>query len=256
MHFHLGPGSKSMYVWDEDRYVTAPGEKRQNNMDFRRHLPTAIARTFHEGDVYFMPENRFHLGTQDGLSIGIACWSNNRSNLGFAERLLYLVKQDHLKNSDLMLKSDRLPVDDLSGLDPTLELFSPPGFATETFRESLRRVYKDFRYALFSNAGLRNAPLPDDTEVAIGDDARVRVNSPYRLLHAPGDGPGRITLYVRGARLAMNDIGGLRPLVDALNGGHEFSFAAMLDILGHPWSTDTARYLLALLRRHRGILVS
>jgi hypothetical protein len=253
MHFHLGPGPKTMYVWEDDRYRTEPGVKRQNNKNFTPHLPTAIARTFHEGDIYFMPENRFHLGMQDSLSIGIACWANNRSKRHFAERLMQLVRQNYLRNSDDMLKSDKLAPDDISGVEETLALYEAPH--DHDLKRLLRHVYKDFRYALFSNAGLRNAPLPDDPVPAIADNAVVRIEEPYRIYHAPESEEGRLALYVRGIKLSLKDIGGLRALVDALNGGHAFSFEAVLDILGEPWTPDTGRYLLGLLRRHRGVRI-
>ncbi len=256
MHFHLGPGSKTMYVWEDEHYKTEPGEKRQNNMSFAPHLDSAIARTFHEGDIYFMPENRFHLGTQYGLSIGIACWANNRSKRHFAERLMQLVKLNYLLPSEDMLKSDRLAADDVSAVDSTMALFAAPEIGEGSLKALLRHVYKDFRLALFSNAGFRNAPLPNPDALAISDDDSICIEEPYRIFYVRDPEQKTLALYVRGTKVILNEVGGLRALVDALNGGHRFAFPAVLDMLGEPWTEHAARYLLGLLHRHRGIRIA
>ena len=255
IHFHLGPGSKTMYVWDDDKYETAPGEKRQNNKAVEPHLASATRHTFHEGDLYFMPENRFHLGTQSGLSIGIACWFNNRSNIHFAQRLVQLLRQNYLHDSGTMLRHDRRPVDDIGHLEQTLDQFDLSEVGEASVKDTLRHIYKDFRYALFSNAGFRSSPFPNLAPAGIREDSRVRVTDPYRILARETDAQGEMTLYMRGTKVAIRELGGVRALVDALNAGRELAMAEVLALLGAPWTFATARYLLELMHKHRGIQI-
>jgi len=76
IHFHLGPGNKKMYIWDEDKYKELSGNK-QNNTNIFPILPYAKEFDFGAGDIYYMPWNLFHIGRTDELSVGITLWFNN-----------------------------------------------------------------------------------------------------------------------------------------------------------------------------------
>ncbi|UUZ49048.1 hypothetical protein LP420_00440 [Massilia sp. B-10] len=181
MHFHLGPGAKTMYCWDDEEYMARAGDAAQNNMDIVPHLPYAQQHTFAEGDIYFMPENRFHLGTQDGLSMGIACWWNNRASTDFAHTLMQMTANNLIAESPVMLKADKNGIDDCSAVDRTLALFGTAQDANKTLAELLRATYVDLRYSLFSNGGLRNAPLPLKEDVVLSADTVVCSAAPFTM---------------------------------------------------------------------------
>ena len=60
LHFHLGPGSKTMYTWDTNTYLELVGEEKHNNQNIKKYLPYANKHHFDEGDIYFMPEDTYH----------------------------------------------------------------------------------------------------------------------------------------------------------------------------------------------------
>ncbi|MGC0152933.1 hypothetical protein ACPRNU_10780 [Chromobacterium vaccinii] len=254
IHFHLGPGPKTMYTWRDDDYVTAPGEKRCNNMNIAPHLPSAAHHAFGAGQLYFMPENMFHLGMQDELSIGIACWFYNRSDHDFACELLHRVREAHLRPSERMLKADRRPVDDIATVESALSLLALPGDGD--LRALIRDVYRDLRYSLFSNAGYRNSPVPREDKPEMRPDSRVAAEAPYRMLCRPADEAGRLALYVRGTKIALGNFPGLEAIVDRLNGGGKFAVEDIVAMVDDPLAEKKVRYLLGLLHRYRGIAVT
>jgi len=87
IHFHLGPGNKKMYIWDEDQHRRLFGNK-QNNTDIIPILPYAKEFEFSTGDIYYMPWNLFHIGYTDELSVGITLWFNNPSKYKYLNKIM------------------------------------------------------------------------------------------------------------------------------------------------------------------------
>ncbi len=255
MHFHLGPGPKTMYTWEDEEYRTAPEEKRQNNMNVAAHLPTATKHTFGEGQFYFMPENKFHVGMQDELSMGIACWFNNRCDYDFVQELLKHVMNEHVRRSEGMLKADRNPIDDTSAVDAVLSLLSLEDREDLALKPLLRDIYRDFRYSLFSNAGFRNRPVPSLVDVEVGPGDTVRTDEPYRLLCRAGARPGLQDVFVRGTRVSLRNFARLERVVELLNGGAPVTVAQLAALLDDPQAERKVRALLKVLHKYRGITV-
>lgn len=255
MHFHLGPGPKTMYTWEDEDYKTAPGEKRQNNMNVAAHLATATKHTFHEGQFYFMPENKFHLGMQNELSIGIACWFYNRCDHDFMQELLHRVMNDHVRRADGMLKADKNPIDDTRAVEPVLSLLMLEDKEDLALKPLLRAIYRDFRYSLFSNAGFRNRPVPRVADIEVGPGDAARTDEPYQLLCRAGVQPGRHDVFVRGTRVSLQNFAGLERVVDLLNGGTTVTVAQLAALLDDPQAQRKVRYLLKVLHKYRGVTV-
>jgi len=255
MHFHIGPGPKTMYVWEDDDYRTAPGEKRCNNMNIAPHLASAGKHTFHEGEFFFMPPNKFHLGMQNELSVGIACWFYNRCDHDFAGELLNRFQAFHLAESEVMLQADKNPVDDTSAVEPVLALFNLEGKEDVGLKPLLREVYGDFRYALFSNAGFRNRPVARTCEVEIRADDVVRTDDPYKLMVRPKASPGQYDIFVRGTKVTLQNFVGLERIIDRLNDHRIACIRDLAALLEDPLGEKKVRYLMKVLHRHRGISI-
>lgn len=251
MHFHLGPGSKTMYCWDDEKYMSSAGENCHNNMDFGPHLHYARQHTFAEGDIYFMPENHFHLGMQEGLSIGIACWWYNRSSQDFARQLLTLASRTAINRSDEMLKADPRPLSDSSGLDTTLQLFSSSVNLDMKFEVFMREAYVDLRHSLYSNCGLRNAPLPRSDRVSLDETSVVRLESPF-LLYSRQTADGlTLIVYARGTRLEMRNVPSIAGVVDILNKGNSITLKKLAELSG--LQIDVCRELVSTLIMYKGV---
>jgi len=255
MHFHLGPGAKTMYTWDDEVFADDV-QKTYKSKPLELFTPLAKKHIFNEGDIYFMPENMYHIGTQEGLSIGIACWSYNRSNVDFAKRLLGLTIENFLQPSDVMLKPDRNKLDDSSGLEKTLELYKlPEDYKNLSFDDTLKEVYRDLRYSLHSNSGYRTSPFTRDKDYSFQLSTKVEIEKPYRIIYKETKDGTMLNVFVRGIKVEFKNFSCIKTFLDEINKGAVNTAAELLGSLDPEWPDRIGFYLLNLLYLHHGISI-
>jgi hypothetical protein len=256
MHFHLGPGPKTMYTWDDQPYSTHAAADPSNAKQLAKHAHYSLSHTFDEGDIYFMPENRFHIGTQSGLSVGIACWCNNRSVQDMTTRLFTLFARDYIRSSPAMLKADPSDLNNTDHIEQVLDLYDmPKELADATMKDVLRYVYRDLRYALYSNGGLRNGPLPRKDRITLRENSIVQVEHPYKMLHYASTDGSRLSLFSRGTRLEMHFNPAIIRIVERINQGEAASIKELEELSAPDLPALGVRQLLQQLRTFRGIFI-
>ncbi len=82
LHFHIGPGDKVMYNWDEQQYTPEVAA-----LDLDKQLALADEFRFSAGDLYFMPWNKYHIGNTEEFSIGFTLWFNNPTRASYVKKL-------------------------------------------------------------------------------------------------------------------------------------------------------------------------
>ncbi|WP_271782542.1 hypothetical protein [Aquimarina algiphila] len=266
IHFHLGPGSKTIYTWDDtEKYVKMAGESSQNNKDLETYLPLASKHDFSEGDLFCMPEDTYHIGTQDGLSIGIACWCNNRSKYDFVEKLISMLMDQYLKKDDNIyirdpknnLKPDNNPLEDSSFLDSTLQEWVnfPEGYEKLPFNEVLKEIYKNLRYSLHSNAGYRTSPFPLEKDFDFKPKDMIQLIPPYVIQYRESLNKEKLYIYVRGALLGFNNYECVVNFINEINKGEKIAVKELLNMLDPSWDKEVGFYILNLIYKHHGIKV-
>jgi len=266
MHFHLGPGAKTIYTWDDpEAYKEKAGEIYQNNKDYKKHLPDATKSTFYEGDFFCMPEDTYHIGTQDGLSIGVACWRNNMTKFNSADALLSILRRNYLKgrtdflyrDPELNLKPDLSPLETTSFVEETLELFQFPNeYEHLPLKEVLTNIYKDLRYVIHSNCGYRTSPFPkldEDSEIAISDV--LIQDTPFKILYRESIDKDKLFVYVRGHKLSLNNFECIGDMIDQINTGKALKVSNLLsEYLDPDWPEDVGLHILGLIYQNHGII--
>ncbi|QZK98520.1 hypothetical protein [Flavobacterium psychrophilum] len=257
IHFHLGPGSKTMYTWDTKEYLDLVGEEKYNNQNIEKYLPYANEHPFDEGDVYFMPEDTYHVGTQEGLSVAIACWCYNRANIDFAVRLQSLLSEQYLSKKDENLKADKNHVDDVSAVNKTLDLFElPKEFEDLSFKNLLKEVYKDLRYSLYSNAGYRTSPFLKKEVISFEMDDTIELEKPYKILYKESLNKEKLQLFIRGIKFEINNFDSIKEFIDEINKGISIKVKDILSFLNKDWDSEIGLYILSILYKHNGINVT
>lgn len=100
MHFHLGPGSKQMYMWEQDHYKDKLNG-RENEHDVIPYLPfTSYEYSFDDGDIFFMPWDFYHIGRSEEISIGLTVWFNYTTVQGLLYGVYSSGVEDILKDID------------------------------------------------------------------------------------------------------------------------------------------------------------
>ena len=87
MHFHLGPGDKTMYTWSKEEYERLTTIEKYDRKETELFIPFATEFAFKEGDMYFMPEGEYHIGKQAELSIAVTFWRYNHTKEKLAKKL-------------------------------------------------------------------------------------------------------------------------------------------------------------------------
>lgn len=256
MHFHLGPGGKVMYTWDTKEYEGLVGEEKYNNQNVEKYLPYAQQHPFQEGDMYFMPEDIYHVGKQDGLSVAIACWCYNRSNYHFALELQEILSEQYLKPVAGNLKPDKNSLENTDAVEKTLDLFDiPEELENLTFKELMRETYKDLRYSLYSNSGYKYNSSKVKDEIEFDADAVIAITEPFKILYKESLTKEKLHVFVRGIKFELNNFECIKQFIDEVNTGEEKTVKELFSILDDEWETDIKQYLLNLLYKHNGIKI-
>lgn len=254
MHFHLGPATKTMYVWTPAAFDEL--SKVHEKKDVAAFKPHADTYVFGAGDVFFMPEGTYHIGEQEGLSMGLTVWQYNHSNALLMKSLLRRLGKRLGKPAEVVVETDVNPLEDTSGLDNTLASHAIAAeFGSHSYEELLRETYRDHRYAFHSNAGYIGEPFFDLAVPDMNEATTIQKVAPYQILVRRKLSGNRMHIYTRGHRIEMNDFDCIERLIGRLNDGSEAVVGELLDLLDPAWDRNIGRLFLSELFKRRGIEV-
>jgi hypothetical protein len=260
LHFHLGPGKKTMYVWEEEKYEKLTGSKF-NNMDIEPLLEHADVYPFEEGDIFYMPWNNFHVGYSDELSVGITLWFNNPTKSIFSKKIINSFLYQHiatLEDIDIIspqkdYKANHNTFTDFIGtlnLEKTvLEMNTADFFNT---------LYKDFKLSLLSNGGWQCVPLSlESKDNYIVDEYDYLLNkniiseAPFKIYHESKDDE-TLVIYTRGTKIEMKYHTELIAIIDKINSNEAQNTNKLLEKIATDWPIDAGLYFLSLIYNKRG----
>ena len=256
MHFHLGPGDKTMYTWGRKEFENLIANQKFDKQDVAGLLPYSTEFSFKEGDMYFMPEGEYHIGKQNGLSMALTFWRYNHTKDKLAKKLQNVIFGQFLKKNDDLLVSDKNELSDVNGLEETLDIFDIPiEMENLNFKDLMREAYKDLRYSIHSNAGYRTSPFPFEQDILFEMDDVIVLEKPYKILHKLSLNGEKIHVYVRGVKLELNHFDCIISLLDRINIGKEEKIRDLLNILDQSWSEEIGLYILNLIYKNHGITI-
>lgn len=256
MHFHLGPGDKTMYTWGRKEFENLTTNLKFDKQDVAGLLPHSTEFSFKEGDMYFMPEGEYHIGKQDGLSMALTFWRYNHTKDKLAKKLQNVIFGQFLKKNDDLLLSDKNELSDVNGLEETLAIFDIPNeMENLNFKDLMREAYKDLRYSIHSNAGYRTSPFPFEQDILFEMDDVIVLEKPYKILHKLSLNGEKIHVYVRGVKLELNNFDCIISLLDRINIGKEEKIRDLLNILDQSWNKEIGLYILNLIYKNHGITI-
>ena len=253
-HFHLGPGDKTMYTWDKEKYEEIAGEDKFNNKDVKKFLPHANVHPFKEGDLYYMPPNEFHIGKSDELSIGLTLWLNNHLKSDLAKKLLRVVVDQYLEESHETMRPDKNSLENLSAGEQAIDLFKvPEELANLSFKDFMHETFKDYRYSLYSNSGYWTRPFPKEEKTTYGIGDQFILEKPFKIQYVETLDKKNILIYARGTKIVLNNFDCIKNLLNEINKGQQMTVKHAFSILEDEWDESIGFYILNLLDTHNGI---
>lgn len=156
VHFHVGPGTKTMTLIDEDVFLKASGGV-PHSFDMEKMLPLGTSYTIEANDLFLLPPHFHHIGHTSAFSIGIGI-SIARLPDGI---LLKDVVGNALASSDLG------------------ELKQSAG--TMTLSDWIGRAEADHLHGNMTNLGLKTRPAAVDSPPDL-DRLQCRVSPLFSLL--------------------------------------------------------------------------
>lgn len=255
MHFHLGPGKKTMYTWSKNKYENLIKNNKFKKQDIKGLTPLSTEYTFKEGDMYFMTEGEYHIGMQEDLSMAVTFWRYNHSRQILLRNLSTSIINQFLQNGEDVLNTDKNPLEDISGIEESLDLLKiPDETANLNFKDLIRNVYKDSRYCINSNAGYRTNPLPFNKGVLLNKKDLIQIEEPYRILYKKSISKNKLDVFIRGTKIELNNFDCIKLLIDKINMGKSILVSDLLNILDKEWNEKTGLYILNLFFENHGII--
>jgi hypothetical protein len=256
IHFHLGPGNKTMYTWKEKEFRELVDFATFNNRDVEPWLPHAKKFEFGEGDLYFMPTGEYHIGYSDELSLSLTFWTYNHTKFRFARRLHSMITDQFLKESPDLVTPDKNHIDDTSGV---VEYFShfefTDGMGGKSYKELIDDMYKDLRYSISSNCGYRTSPFPfREEDSVVNIDWVVSNETPFIIKCRESSDKEKLYVYVRGHKFSLNNLPCIVTMLSRINEGGKIGVRELLALLDKDWSEEVGLHILGLVYQHHGIV--
>jgi hypothetical protein len=256
-HFHLGPGPKVMYTWDEELYQSISGVSN-NRTNIEELLPAANKYPFGAGDIFYMPWDKYHVGYSDEISLGLTMWINNPTPAAFVRKLARSVLGEitPIKDREIMLKSVLSPDSGIPGDPKLFEELAPYFHIDETMadlslQDFMHLAIESYRMGLLSNAGFVLLQAPEPLEVDTLAGQTVQLVQPFKIYHFVQK--TKLFFFVRGYRLSIAYHSALPGLLERLNTGEAVAVDNLIEPLLNDWTEEVAHYVISLLLSHRGI---
>jgi Cupin superfamily protein len=252
IHFHLGPGKKTIYQWD-DRTIEQYAHNLPNEVDFDLLVPQANHFTFKEGDLFFMPENIWHVGRSDGLSMALSCWFNYFNRNQLLDDLFKYTRERLLINNEKTMSSFSNEEDIYNSERPVFQfnLFPRHKEAIEAF---FTELYDAYRVELLSNGGFITPPKKLSTATTIKLKSHIKLFQPFLIFQKEIDS-SKTSLFVRGRQIIIPNHLKLPNVISDINSGKTFEVKVLVEPLLDVWSEDLALYVVNQLIANQGIVV-
>lgn len=223
LHFHLGPGVKQMYIWDEETYVAATGGTMAC-FDPGPILDRATRYDIGPGDIMVLPTEGFHVGYTPDFSIG------------FALCLMDADDGDTLRHAADQALAHALEemADDGNGLQVTIDI-------------SRALWIEDAR----ATSNLSLVPSPPPREALPPRDAKLARLGRFPVVYL--ERGEEAVLAGRGHSLELPPAKSLADLAHRLNADEKMTLAEMEALLTEDFSEDAAEYIATQLWTWRAV---
>ena len=259
LHYHLGPGQKKMYVWDEDTYKKE-GKGISNNKDVTPLIPYANEFEFGQGDLYYMPWNKHHIGYSGDFSIGVTLWFNNPTRYDFSKLMIETIQNLFLKNDQSIIESQLDYLNNETTFSDFINTLNIDQSALKApLEDFLKHTYSEYKKCLLSNGGWQNIPLSYHKKIDTTKDyfpnleLKTIVASDMFNINSEKI-ENRLIIYVRGTRLSFKYFPELTGIIKMINDKKAIRVRTIIEEF-YTLPRPVVLYFLKVLINNKGIKV-
>ena len=187
IHFHLGPGSKSMTLWEKEEFITMAQSQEKHCYDFKKHLKYGKEIQLSKGDVLFFPADKYyHIGEYHDFSIAAAIGIIKESPISLYKKALSIWEEDITQqlNKEVIIEGKEAS---------TLTQKIPANI----LNTSIQDIIESYKLKKESNVFMHNRPILKKLLPIFLINKKIILNQPFPILI----NSERNTLYSRGRKL-------------------------------------------------------
>lgn len=257
IHFHLGPGRKQIYTWDDAEYEKLVGKNVYNNKNIEPILNKATKHDFGTGDIFYMPWYENHVGYTEDISIGVSLWFKSTDNYDYSKKII-----QHFISQFLPIDNKIIPpqINYLENHD-TYEnfkniIFSSLDKTEYALDDFLKKIYLDYKHTLISNGGWSTVPLENNIEILEDDflkEKTITIVKPFKIIFENYKNE-KLYIFVRGNRISIKFFNDFVVLIEHLNKNEKLAINKLLENISIP--EEPFLYVVLLLYKFNGISIS
>lgn len=256
IHFHIGPGRKQMYIWEDEKYKSLVGENVFNNTNIEPILENAEKYDFGSQDIFYMPWFENHIGYTEELSIGLTLWFKSSNNNEFTKQLIKNFLSQFLSKDNKMIppQINYLENDDtLANFKNTVNKYMD--VTNPNLEDFLSSIYSDYKFSIVSNGGWKNGPISNnvvDIRREYFIDKKVAIVNPFPILYKISEN-NKLYIFVRGQRIKVKYFEDLINFINLLNKNEIISLDEFKRLMKIP--NDAFLYFVLVLYKFKGITI-
>jgi hypothetical protein len=264
-HLHLGPGKKEMHLINKDNYENKLKEKT-GSKNFDAIIPNCKSYYFQAGDIFFMPNNLYHVGNSQELSFSLTVWHIEPSLTEFQSRVSMELMQ-RISNSGKNLLN-KIFADNNDNINLTKDINSafnidswakqlkdytgiPEEYKNLTLEETFNLILKEIRLRLFSNgyfysySNYNEAPVE---MILLNKTSILKGIKPYIII--PLKINESLYLFIQGQKVKVPNHEEILTIIDIINSYEEVTLGKLFSNLSLNMNKTSLNKLINNLYQH------
>ncbi|WOC53177.1 hypothetical protein BPO_p0094 (plasmid) [Bergeyella porcorum] len=135
---------------------------------------------------------------------------------------------------------DTSPYYDFENFEDVKKLFQN-NFEDKNFLTLLESTYRDYKMALYSNAGFWEPPFPKAEKIDYNLNFKIKIKEPFKIIYYSDS---LLNLFIRGKKISLIKNSSIIDLIKKLNSGEQLQKEAVFNILDISWNLDIKKYVL------------
>lgn len=219
--FHLGPGKKQFYTWDNPK-LNVIKHNTEVFHDFDKMMKNAVCYDLQAGDAMFIPHQVFHIANSSEFSLSIVMDYINPPENVLLQELFEISKEDDFSNNQYSK-----PVKINAPLEAHL-------LEKEFITKKIDRAYKFKVLLLKSNGGFSKPSILNYRNRLPANDFSIvgKASFPTQI---DSTNTNMFSIFARGHHFKSRKNNGLYSIIEKLNCAQTISFSNAKDLLLNDW---------------------